>query len=100
METIKSNIMKTLILFIGLTGIAAGAGAQVSSNALGVRFYGGDKFDGVEPSYQKGLNDRNRLELDASFGFKSDDSRVALYAIYHWDWVGVALSACAIPGNC
>jgi len=85
-ETIISNIMKKLILFVALIGIAAVAGAQVSSNALGVRLYGGDKYDGVELSYQKGLNDRNRLELDASFGFKSDDTRVALYAIYHWDW--------------
>ncbi|HUW91646.1 MAG TPA: hypothetical protein VMV74_00665 [Bacteroidales bacterium] len=78
--------MKRLLLFIAMIGIGAVAGAQVSSNALGVRLYGGDNFNGAELSFQKGLNDRNRLELDASFRFKSDNTRVALYGIYHWDW--------------
>jgi hypothetical protein len=78
--------MKRLLLFIALISMGLIAGAQVSSNALGARLYGGDNFSGAELSFQKGLNDRNRLELDASFGFKSDNSRVALFGIYHWVW--------------
>lgn len=78
--------MKKLLLFVALVSVGAIAGAQVSSNALGARIYGGDTFNGAELSYQKGLNDRNRLELDASFGFKSDNTRLALVGIYHWDW--------------
>ena len=78
--------MKKLLFVIALIGLSAAAGAQVSSNALGARFYGGDSYSGAELSYQKGLNDRNRLELDASFGFSNDFTRVAVVGIYHWDW--------------
>jgi hypothetical protein len=78
--------MKKLLFFFALISIGSVAGAQMSSNALGVRLYGGDNFNGAELSFQKGLNHRNRLELDASFGFKSDNTRIALVAIYHWDW--------------
>ncbi len=78
--------MKRLLLFIAVISIGVLASAQISSKALGARIYGGDNFSGAELSFQKGLNDRNRLELDASFGFNSDNSRVALFAIYHWVW--------------
>jgi hypothetical protein len=78
--------MKKLLFVVVLTGLSAVAGAQVSSNALGGRLYGGDAYSGAELSYQKGLNDRNRLELDASFGFKQDFTRLALVGIYHWNW--------------
>ena len=78
--------MKKLLFIVTLISLSAVAGAQISSNALGARLYGGDSFSGAELSYQKGLNDRNRLELDASFGFSSEFTRVALVGIYHWDW--------------
>ncbi len=78
--------MKRLLLFIAVISIGVLASAQISSKALGARIYGGDNFSGAELSFQKGLNDRNRLELDASFGFNSDNSRVALFGIYHWVW--------------
>ena len=78
--------MKKLLFIVVLIGLSATAGAQISSNALGARLYGGDSYSGAELSYQKGLNERNRLELDASFGFKDDFTRVALIGIYHWNW--------------
>lgn len=78
--------MKKLLFVVALIGLSAVAGAQVSSNALGARLYGGDTYSGAELSYQKGLNDRNRLELDASFGFRQDFTRLALIGIYHWNW--------------
>ena len=78
--------MKKLLIFVALLSLGAVAVAQVQPNALGARLYGGDTYSGAELSYQKGLNDRNRLELDASFGFKNDFTRIALIGIYHWDW--------------
>lgn len=78
--------MKKLLFFVALISLGAVAGAQVLPNALGARLYGGNTYSGAELSYQKGLNDRNRLELDASFGFKEDYTRLALIGIYHWDW--------------
>jgi len=78
--------MKKLFLFFALISLGAIATAQISSNALGGRLYGGDTFSGAEISYQKGLNDRNRLELDGSFGFRKDFTRISLVGIYHWDW--------------
>jgi len=78
--------MKRLIFIIALISVGAIAGAQVSPHALGARLYGGDTFSGAELSYQKGLNNRNRLELDGSFGFRSDNTRIALVGMYHWDW--------------
>ncbi len=78
--------MKKLLLLVALISFGGFAVAQVNPNALGARLYGGGDFSGAELSFQKGLNDRNRLELDASFGFRSDNSRVALFGIYHWVW--------------
>lgn len=81
--------MKKILLLITIIALGSIASAQVSSNALGIRFYGGDNFSGAELSYQKGLSQRNRVELDASFGFKSDNTRLAIIGIYHWNW-GIA----------
>ena len=76
-------IMKKLLFILLLAGFGAVAAAQVP-NALGARLYGGDTFNGAELSFQKGLNEKNRLELDGSFGIRSDNTRIALVGIYHW----------------
>jgi len=78
--------MKKLFLFIVFISLGAMAAAQISPHALGGRLYGGDTFSAAELSYQKGLNSRNRLELDGSFAFKKDFTRIAIVGIYHWDW--------------
>lgn len=78
--------MKKLILFMALIGSVTLANAQVNSYALGARVYGGENLNGAELSFQKGLNERNRLEIDASFGSGSDVTRLSLIGIYHWDW--------------
>lgn len=68
--------------------------AQVNPNAIGIR--GGGGFGGSyggELTYQKGLGESNRLELD--FGFRSNRSRkykdyyeyynhLSVAGIYHW----------------
>ena len=76
--------MKRLILFIAIIGTSVLASAQTSPYALGGRFYGGGDFNGAEISFQKSVSDRHRTELDASFGFRSDNSRIALVGMYHW----------------
>jgi hypothetical protein len=78
--------MKKLFLIFAFISVGALAAAQISSHALGARLYGGDNFSGAELSYQKGLNYRNRLELDGSFGFRQNFTRIALVGIYHWNW--------------
>lgn len=75
-----------MLLLVALVSFGAVAAAQVNPYALGARLYGGGDFSGAELSFQKGLNDRNRLELDASFGFNSGNSRIAVFGIYHWVW--------------
>ncbi|MFO7852640.1 MAG: hypothetical protein ACQERS_10420 [Bacteroidota bacterium] len=78
--------MKKLVLFLVIIVTGTIAAAQVNSYALGVRVYGGDNFNGAELSFQKGLNEKNRLELDASFGYGGDINRLALIGMYHWNW--------------
>lgn len=74
-------------MFIAFALVAAmGANAQeISKNALGLRIGGGDGF-GTEISYQRGLGDNNRLELD--LGLESNDGFDAfqLAGIYQWVW--------------
>lgn len=79
-------IMKRVIVFIAAISIGILATAQIAPNALGGRFYGGGDFNGAELSYQKSVSDRNRTEVDASFGFRHDNTRVALVGMYHWVW--------------
>lgn len=62
------------------------ANAQVNSHAIGLRFGGNGDVNGAELSYQHGLGDANRLELDLGFGGNSTHNRMFLAGIYHWDW--------------
>jgi len=78
--------MKKVILFfavISLFGLMASA--QVNPHAIGLRFGGGTAYGG-ELSYQHGMGDANRLELDLGFAGNSDHNRMMLVGIYHWDW--------------
>ena len=80
--------MKKLILMaIFALGATVATNAQtISENALGLRLGGGNGY-GAEVSYQRGLGDNNRLELD--LGWRNDNSRynsVKLAALYQWVW--------------
>lgn len=79
--------MKKIILStIMLMGLAFTAQAQdISKNALGLRLGDNDGFGG-EISYQRGLSDNNRLELD--LGWRNSNNVDALKAtgIYQWVW--------------
>lgn len=75
----------TLLFFIGIAGFAQG---QVHPHAIGARFGATNFGSGAELSYQHGMGDANRLELDLGWrGNRSrnnDYSRVGLSGIYHW----------------
>lgn len=69
-----------------LMGLAFTAQAQdISKNALGLRLGDNDGFGG-EISYQRGLGDNNRLELD--LGFRNNDNFDAfkVAGLYQWVW--------------
>ncbi len=58
---------------------------EISKNTLGLRFGGGDGF-GTEVSYQRGLENNNRLEID--LGWKNNDNfdGFKLVGVYQWVW--------------
>ncbi len=64
--------------------------AQVNSHALGIRGGAGNYGSGGELSYQHGLGDANRLELDLGWrGYNRNNSRyshLGVTGIYQWVW--------------
>jgi hypothetical protein len=80
-------IMKKLILSaIMVVGLAFTAQAQeISKNALGLRLGDNDGFGG-EVTYQRGLGDNNRLELDLGWRNSNDYDAVKLAGLYQWVW--------------
>jgi hypothetical protein len=79
--------MKKLILSaFMLVGLAFSAQAQdISKNALGLRLGDNDGFGG-EISYQRGLGDNNRLELDLGWRNNNNFDAFKLTGIYQWVW--------------
>lgn len=78
----KKFLIFTLVIFC----MSYYLNAQVNPHAIGVRFGGNGDVNAVELSYQKGLSELNRLELDLGFGGNSHHNRIFLAGIYHWDW--------------
>lgn len=76
----KIAVLTLVALSISLLGYS-----QVNPRAIGLRLGGGSIFGG-EVSYQHGLGEANRLELDLGFGAGSNHSRLYLVGIYHWNW--------------
>jgi len=85
-EILNSKSMKKFIVFLAVMSIGSFLKAQVNPHALGVRVYGNGSFNGAELSYQHGISEKNRMELDLSLGFGSNYNRLFLVGIYHWDW--------------
>jgi len=79
--------MKKIVLSaFMLLGLAFGAQAQdISKNALGLRLGDNDGFGG-EISYQRGLGDNNRLELDLGWRNSNDVDAFKLAGLYQWVW--------------
>lgn len=76
---------KFLTLLTIVFGLGLLATAQVNSHAIGLRL-GGGTFNGAEVSYQHGMGDANRLELDLGWGGNPGHSRIFVAGIYHWHW--------------
>ena len=77
--------MKKLFLVVALVIAASfSANAQdVSDNAIGLRFGGGNGIGG-EISYQKALGSNNRLEID--LGLANEFSNFKATGLYQWVW--------------
>ena len=79
--------MKKLLLSLGLiTTCFFSANAQeISENAIGLRFTENGGF-GTEISYQRGLGDNNRLEVDLGLRSSNTYSSYRLTGLYQWLW--------------
>jgi hypothetical protein len=79
--------MKKIILSaIMLMGLAFTTQAQdISKNALGLRLGDNNGFGG-EVSYQRGLSQNNRLELDLGWRNNDNVDGFKLAALYQWVW--------------
>lgn len=77
---------KVFLSALMLLGLAISGHAQdISKNALGLRLGDNDGFGG-ELSYQRGLGDNNRLELDLGWRNSNDIDAFKLTGLYHWVW--------------
>lgn len=79
--------MKKLILSaFMLVGLAFSSQAQdISKNALGLRLGDSDGFGG-EVSYQRGLKNNNRLELDLGWRNSNNIDAIKIAGVYQWVW--------------
>ena len=77
---------KTFTIFAVIFSMSLCSFAQVHPHAIGLRFGGDGSTNGAEISYQHGLSDANRLELDLGFSGYKHYSNMFLAGIYQWDW--------------
>lgn len=75
----KSVALVALIVFCTL------ASAQINENAIGLRIGGSNSY-GAEFSYQRGLSNKNRVEVDLGLRSRETYSAFALTGIYQWVW--------------
>lgn len=77
---------KIAIIALMVFGFSLTSNAQeISKNALGVRLGSNDGF-GFEISYQRGLSDNNRLELDLGLRNTDDNDAFKIVGLYQWVW--------------
>lgn len=77
------KIILSALMLIGLT--FATQAQDISKNALGLRLGDNDGFGG-EISYQRGLGDNNRLELDLGWRNSKNIDAFKLVGLYQWVW--------------
>lgn len=77
---------KALLLVITLLGFSFAVIAQeIADNAIGLRIGDDDGF-GAEISYQRGLGDNNRLEVDLGIRSGRNYNGFKLTGLYQWVW--------------
>ncbi|GAA3560674.1 hypothetical protein GCM10022395_09230 [Snuella lapsa] len=77
----KNTIIASIMLVIGFTVNAQ----DISKNALGLRLGDSDGFGG-EISYQRALNENNRLEFDLGWRDGKNYDGFKLAGLYQWVW--------------
>ncbi|MFT5847012.1 MAG: hypothetical protein ACJARX_001763 [Psychroserpens sp.] len=79
--------MKKLFLAaLTLIGFTAANAQDISENTIGLRLGDSDGF-GAEISYQRGLGDNNRVEIDLGIRSGNGYDGFKLAGIYQWVWV-------------
>tara|TARA_R110002020_G_scaffold396308_1_gene606515 strand:- start:107 stop:589 length:483 start_codon:yes stop_codon:yes gene_type:complete len=77
---------KIFLCALFVTGCLFQAEAQdIANNALGLRLGDSDGF-GTEISYQRGLGDNHRLEIDLGWRNNDDYDAYRLAGLYQWVW--------------
>ncbi len=77
---------KLFVLGLAIIGFTFSMNAQsISDNALGLRLGDSDGF-GAEVSYQRALNDNNRLEFDLGWRDGKNYDGFKLAGLYQWVW--------------
>lgn len=77
------KLILSAVMLLGM--IFNGQAQEISKNALGLRLGDSDGFGG-EISYQRGLSDNNRLELDLGWRNSNYVDAFKLSGIYQWVW--------------
>ncbi|MDG5491950.1 porin family protein [Psychroserpens sp. SPM9] len=77
------RILLIAITFVGFTTLSNAQ--DISDNAIGVRLGDSDGF-GAEISYQRGLGDNNRLEIDLGLRSGNNYDGFKLTGLYQWVW--------------
>lgn len=79
--------MKKLLFFaIVFASFSISAYSQVNPHAIGARLVGNSDILGAEITYQHGISDANRVEVDLGWGSNTHHHRINVTGIYHWDW--------------
>lgn len=77
---------KLILLSICVFGFGLSSQAQsIADHALGLRLGDNDGF-GTEISYQHGLSENNRLELDLGWRSSNNVDSFKLTGLYQWVW--------------
>ena len=77
---------KLFLSVLAITAFAFAGNAQIiSENAIGLRLGDSDGF-GTEISYQRALNDSNRLEFGLGWRSKDEADAWRALGLYQWVW--------------
>jgi len=82
-NSVSKKLFTTIVLIVGLMFTASSQ--EISKHAIGIRTGDNDGFNN-EISYQHGINDVNRVELDLGFRNNKNYDVWKLSGIYQWVW--------------
>ncbi len=81
----KNTKRISLIIAFFITGFTTLQAQEIAGNTIGLRFGSNNGFGG-EITYQRGLNENNRLEFDLGIRSNNNYSAFKLTGIYQWVW--------------